>query len=127
MQYRRDYTQGASYFFTVVTFRRVGFFNTDEAVSRLRGAFKEEMARRPFVIDAIVILPDHIHSVWTLPQADADYSMRWRNIKRSFTQQVAVSDRPAVFASRRHKGEQAIWQRRFLRQKLRTGLGTSDS
>jgi putative transposase len=83
MQYRRDYTQGASYFFTVVTFRRVGFFNADEAVSRLRGAFKEEMVRRPFVIDAIVILPDHIHSVWTLPQEDADYSMRWRNIKRS--------------------------------------------
>lgn len=119
MQYRRDYTQGASYFFTVVTFRRVGFFNTDEAVSRLRSAFKEEMARRLFVIDAIVILPDHIHSVWTLPQADADYSMRWRNIKRSFTQQVAVSDRPAVFASRRHKGEQAIWQRRFWEHRIR--------
>ncbi len=50
MQYRRDYTQGASYFFTVVTFRRVGFFNTDEAVNRLRSAFKQEMARRPFVI-----------------------------------------------------------------------------
>jgi putative transposase len=115
MQYRRDYTQGASYFFTVVTFRRVGFFNTDEAVSRLRSAFKEEMARRPFVIDAIVILPDHIHSVWTLPKEDTDYSMRWRNIKRSFT---AVNERPAVFASRQHKGEQAIWQRRFWEHRI---------
>ncbi len=66
-----------------------------------------------------MILPDHIHSVWTLPQADADYSMRWRNIKRSFTQQVTASERPAVFASRRHKGEQAIWQRRFWEHRIR--------
>jgi putative transposase len=119
MQYRRDYTQGASYFFTLVTFRRVRFFKDENAIACLRNAFKDEMARRPFVIDAIVILPDHIHSVWTLPKEDADYSMRWRNIKRSFTQQVAISERPNVFASRRHKGEQAIWQRRFWEHRIR--------
>jgi putative transposase len=104
-----------------------GFLTTEVAVNQLRQAFKDEMARRPFIIDAIVILPDHIHSIWTLPKDDADYSIRGRNIKRTFTQQIAPYNRPAVFASRRHKGEQAIWQRRFLRHKLRTGLGTSDS
>lgn len=119
MQYRRDYTKGATYFFTVVTFCRSRFLNTEEAIAGLRSAFKEEMARRPFVIDAIVILPDHLHSIWTLPKEDADFSIRWRNIKLSFTQQVAVSERPAVFASRRHKSEQAIWQRRFWEHRIR--------
>ncbi|WP_411728584.1 REP-associated tyrosine transposase [Methyloglobulus sp.] len=119
MQYRRDFTEGATYFFTVVTFRRARFLNTEDAVARLRTAFKEERVRRPFVVDAIVILPDHIHSIWTLPEGDADYSIRWRNIKRTFTQRIAESDRPAVFASRRHKGEQAIWQRRFWEHRIR--------
>lgn len=74
MQYRRDYTLGATYFFTVITFRRVPLFNRPGAVAGLRTAFSEEMARRPFTIDAIVIMPDHIHTIWTLPPDDADYS-----------------------------------------------------
>ena len=119
MQYRRDYTQGASYFFTVVTFRRVKFLQSVEAVNFMRQAFKDEMTRRPFIIDAIVIMPDHIHSVWTLPDGDADYSMRWRNIKRAFTQHITPEQRPAVYASRQHKGEQAIWQRRFWEHRIR--------
>jgi len=60
-----------------------------EAVAILREAIRAEKARRPFQIDAMVILPDHIHAIWTLPPDDADYSIRWRNIKRSFTQQIA--------------------------------------
>ena len=57
--------------------------------------------------------------LWTLSKDDADYSIRWRNIKRAFIQQIAPDDRPAVFASRRHKGEQAIWQRRFWEHRIR--------
>jgi putative transposase len=119
MRYRRDYTEGATYFFTVVTFRRIRLFNRPEAVAYLRTAFREEMMRRPFHIDAIVIMPDHLHTVWTLPPNDADYSIRWRNIKRSFTARIPPHQRPAVFASRRHKGEQAIWQRRFWEHRIR--------
>ncbi len=85
MQYRRDYTHGATYFFTAVTFRRMQLFNHPVTIAALRTAFREEMARRPFTIDAIVIMPDHIHAIWTLPPGDADYSMCWRNIKRAFT------------------------------------------
>jgi len=51
----------------------------------VRAAIRGEMARRPFYIDTIVIMPKHIHAIWTLPPNDADYSIRWRNIKRSFT------------------------------------------
>jgi putative transposase len=119
MRYCRNHTQGASYFFTVITFRRVRFLTSKAAVNQLHQAFKDEMTRRPFMIDAIVILPDHIHSLWTLPKDDADYSIRCRNIKRAFTQQITPDDRPAVFASRRHKGEQVIWQRRFWEHRIR--------
>lgn len=95
MQYRRDLTAGATYFFTVVTFRRNRLFAQAENIEKLRGAFREENQPRPFHIDAIVILPDHIHAIWTLPSGDSDYSMRWRNIKRSFTAVIDSEQRPA--------------------------------
>jgi putative transposase len=85
----------------------------------LRTAFRGEIARRPFYIDDIVIMPEHIHAIWTLPPDDADYSIRWRNIKRSFTATIPPEQRPAVFASRQHKHEQAIWQRRFWEHRIR--------
>ena len=118
MQYRRDYRNGATYFFTVVTFARQPLFNQAEAVARLRTAFQEEMARRPFKMNAVVILPDHVH-LWTMPADDADYSMRWRNIKRKFTIGIADEKRRPVHASRRSKHEQAIWQRRFWEHRIR--------
>ena len=120
MHYRRDYTAGASYFFTVVMFRRLPLLGSREAVAILREAIRAEKARRPFQIDAMVILPDHIHALWTLPPDDADYSIRWRNIKRSFTQHTNPVKRPTVFGSRQRKGEQAIWQRRFWEHRIRT-------
>ena len=119
MNYRRDYSTGATYFFTVVTFGRRKLFNHPEAVARLRVAFSEEMVRRPFHIDAIVILPDHLHAIWTLPTEEADYSIRWRNIKRSFTASVPIEQRPVVLGSRQRKQEQAIWQRRFWEHRIR--------
>ena len=119
MQYRRDYTPGASYFFTLVTFCRKPLFDQPESVADLRRAFSEEMARRPFFIDAIVIMPDHIHAIWTLPLNDADYSIRWRNIKRTFTLTIPQDKRPKVSGSRQRKQEQAIWQRRFWEHRIR--------
>ncbi|QSA99158.1 transposase [Methylococcus sp. EFPC2] len=119
MRYRRDYTEGATYFFTVVVFRRIHLFDDPDRVRQLRAAFRAERARRPFSIDAIVIMPDHIHAVWTMPAGDADYSIRWRNIKRALTQQIETENRPAVSARRRHKKEQAIWQPRFWEHRIR--------
>jgi putative transposase len=119
MQYRRDYTSGATFFFTLVTFRRIPLFTQPEAVASLRKAFREEMARRPYQMDAVVILPDHLHVIWTLPANDADYSIRWRNIKRGFTATVPTGHRPVVCASRQNKQEQAIWQRRFWEHRIR--------
>ncbi|MGR9053429.1 MAG: REP-associated tyrosine transposase [Gammaproteobacteria bacterium] len=119
MQYRRDYSQGATYFFTVVTFMRQPLFGRPETVDYLRQAIRQEMERRPFVIDAVVVMPDHLHALWSLPTGDADYSIRWRDIKRAFTARIPENQRAHVRGSRQHKHEQAIWQRRFWEHRIR--------
>jgi putative transposase len=87
MRYRRVYIKGGSCFFTVVTEKRREIFADDGNVKRLRAAFKTVMQKRPFVIDAAVVLPDHLHFIRTLPENDSDYSTRWRLIKSAFTTQ----------------------------------------
>ena len=74
MRYRRVYIQGGCYFFTVVTEKRRKIFADDDNVKRLRAAFKTVMQKYPFIIDAAVVLPDHLHFIWTLPEYDSDYS-----------------------------------------------------
>jgi Transposase and inactivated derivatives len=75
----------------------------------LREAFREVRREQPFRIDAIVVLPDHLHTVWTLPPDDADYAGRWRRIKSLFSRTVAASN---AQISKNARGEYALWQRR---------------
>jgi len=75
MQYRRAKTPGASYFFTVVTHQRQKLFQHLECIEVLRQAFRQVKQHHPFTIDAIVVLPDHLHCIWTLPPNDADFMM----------------------------------------------------
>jgi putative transposase len=77
------------------------------------------MTNHPLKIDAIVILPDHLHALWTLPVGDADFSTRWRLIKSNFSTHCDSSYQGHVSASRRHKREKAIWQRRFWEHQIR--------
>jgi len=86
MRYRRARETGGTFFFTVVTHNRREFLSNPESVALLRSVFKNVMARHPFHIDALVIMPDHLHAIWTLPDGDTDYSIRWSLIKRGFTQ-----------------------------------------
>ncbi|MDM8568472.1 transposase [Thiotrichales bacterium HSG1] len=81
MQYRRAYIQGSSYFFTLVTEQRRKLFIDDTNVYLLYQAFHHVMKKRPFTTDAIVVLPEHLHCIWTLPPNDADFSTWWRLIK----------------------------------------------
>ncbi|WP_459871529.1 REP-associated tyrosine transposase, partial [Endothiovibrio diazotrophicus] len=83
MEFRRARTEGATYFFTVVAEHRRPLLV--ENVERLRKAFRVVRAKRPFTIDAVVVLPDHLHSLWTLPEGDSDYAGRWMAIKRNFS------------------------------------------
>ncbi|NJL38970.1 MAG: transposase [Leptolyngbyaceae cyanobacterium SM1_4_3] len=119
MQYRRAKTAGATYFFTVVTYQRQRLFHQPEMVDLLRSAFRTVKARFPFAIDAIVVLPDHLHCLWTLPEGDADFSKRWRLIKSEFSRHCPDVYKQQRSASRLDKGEQAIWQRRFWEHQIR--------
>ena len=119
MQYRRAFTPGGTYFFTVVTEGRRPLLRSVEAVDVLREAFRVISQSRPFVIDAIVILPDHIHCIWTLPPGDADFATRWRLIKTRFTKRCPLALRGLPNSARVAKGEQAVWQHRYWEHLIR--------
>ena len=81
-RYRRANDAGCSYFFTIVTYRRQKFLCDEPVRTALRKAIITVQEKRPFAIDAWVLLPDHLHCIWTLPPGDADFSVRWNQIKR---------------------------------------------
>lgn len=84
-QFRRCFVPGGHYFFTVVTRDRRTLLTDAPIINALRDAFRRERQRRPFAIDAAVILPDHLHCIWQLPPDDADFPARWREIKKAVT------------------------------------------
>ena len=113
--YRRNLVAGGTYFFTVtLADRRADWLVRD--IQCLRKAFRLARRKQPFAIDAIVVLPDHLHCIWTLPSGDADYSHRWRLIKGSFSRALVHTNRPI---RRNAKGEYNVWQRRFWEHTVR--------
>jgi REP element-mobilizing transposase RayT len=87
VDYRRNFLAGGTFFFTVNLAERHLQLLTDH-VDDLRTAFRETRRRHPFTIDAMVVLPDHLHAVWTLPEGDADFATRWRLIKSAFSRRL---------------------------------------
>ena len=83
----------------------------------MREAVRRAQEGHPFTIDAMVVLPDHIHAIWTLPPDDSDFSVRWRLIKIAFAQAVPKTERRS--AVRLARGERGIWQRRFWEHLIR--------
>ena len=118
MQYRRSHQPGGSYFFTLVTHQRQPLLSIPENIDRLRIVFKREKEKYPFAIDAIVILPDHLHAIWSLPEDDQDYSGRWSRIKRHFSA-GCIGAVASQSISRRNKREKPVWQRRFWEHTIR--------
>jgi putative transposase len=119
MHYRRAKTSGATYFFTLVTYRRQPLFNHPDCTQILRQAFHTVKQNHPFTIEAIVVLPDHLHCIWTLPPTDANFSKHWQLIKSEFTRHCPTQFRRQRSDARKHKGEQAVWQRCFWEHELR--------
>ncbi|HTO66960.1 MAG TPA: transposase [Bradyrhizobium sp.] len=114
--YRRNVVPGGSFFFTVnLADRRLSLLTTH--VDVLRAAFRETQLRHPFTIDAIVVLPDHLHAVWTLPEGDADFATRWRLIKATFSRNIPPGER--ISAGRAARGGRGIWQRRYWEHTIR--------
>jgi len=115
-EYRRNWTPGGSYFFTLALADRSSGLLVRE-IDRLRDAVRQVRVRWPFRIDAWVVLPDHLHAVWTLPPGDADYATRWRLIKSNFSRGLPT-DEPRS-QSRIAKGERGLWQRRYWEHGIR--------
>ncbi len=114
--YRRYRVPGGTYFFTVnLLERRLDLLVRH--IDDLREAVRATKRERPFHIDAWVVLPDHMHCVWTLPPGDDDFSNRWKNIKIRFVQKLPRTERRS--SVRIAKGERAIWQRRFWEHLIR--------
>lgn len=110
MEYRRIRQEGGTYFFTVNLAERSSTLLVDR-VNDLRRAVRTVKQRHPFDIVAWVVLPDHPHAIWTLPDGDGDCATRWMLIKAGFSRSIPRGER--IRASRRRKGERGIWQRRF--------------
>jgi putative transposase len=120
--YRRWRQPGGTYFFTVVTYGRRPIFDSDVARRLLRQAFLEALAIQPFVVDAIVVLPDHLHALWTLPSGDEDFSTRWGTIKKHFSSRWIASGGSSgvVSASKSRDRRVGVWQRRFWEHWIRS-------
>jgi putative transposase len=118
-RYIRTQVPGATWFFTATLQDRSARWLVDH-VATLRACVARARQLHPFHIDAMVVLPDHVHALWTLPADDTDYSRRWQLIKRSFTQRLldeGVLDAGARFG--RRAGERSVWQRRFWEHQIR--------
>jgi putative transposase len=114
--YRRAFVPGGTWFFTANLLDRRSSLLVDE-IDALREATRRTRERFPFRIDAFVVLPDHIHAIWSLPPGDADFSLRWRLIKSRFARAIPKQEwRNPV---RQKRGERAIWQRRFWEHLIR--------
>ncbi len=118
--YRRAHVPGGTFFFTVVTHRRRRLFHVDANRTLLGEVIRECHRDWPFEMNAIVLLPDHLHAIWTLPRGDANYSGRWSVIKKEFTTRfLANGGRDMqVSSGKRNEQRRGVWQRRFWEHTL---------
>ena len=103
VQYRRNWLPGGTYFFTVTLADRSSTLLVDR-VDALRDATRKVRAAMPFEIVAAVVMPDHLHALWTLSAGDADYATRWRLLKTHFTKSLGIA---------------TPWQRRYWEHTIR--------
>jgi len=113
--YRRNFIPGGTYFFTITLADRRSKVLVDH-IGALRSAFRAARRVQPFAIDAIVVLPDHLHAILTLPSNDADFPGRWRRIKGHFSSALIEA---RIDLKRWPNGDLALWQRRFWEHTIR--------
>ncbi|MBC7946083.1 MAG: transposase, partial [Burkholderiales bacterium] len=114
--YRRNFIPGGTFFFTVVLAQRSAQLLVQH-VDTLKSAFRTTRLDHPFSVEAVVVLPDHLHCIWTLPPEDCDFATRWKKIKASFSRHIPKDEQRS--ASRIDKGERGIWQRRYWEHTIR--------
>ena len=114
--YLRHRVAGGTYFFTVNLAERRSAMLVED-IDALRAAFVATRRARPFKLDAIVVLPEHLHCLWTLPVGDDDFPVRWAQIKAGFSRHVACDEYRR--RSRIRKRERGVWQRRYWEHLIR--------
>ena len=119
--YRRALT-GTTYFFTVVTHQRRPILCDDAVRTALREGMQRVRTRLPFDLDAIVLMPDHLHCIWTLPDGDTNFSLRWSQIKYHVSYTCGDQYPATLSKSRQRQRSCAIWQRRFWEHQIRNEL-----
>jgi putative transposase len=115
--YRRNRVPGGTYFFTANLQNRDSSLLV-ERIDALRQAVRRVRELMPFHIDAWVVLPEHMHTLWTLPEGDADFPRRWQAIKMLFSTSTPTGE--TLTETRRHRGERCIWQRRYWEHTIRS-------
>ena len=115
--YRRAKIEGATYFFTVNLLERRDNSLLVQEIDTLRNVVRRVKGKYPFRIDGWVVLPDHLHAIWTMPKGDGDNSLRWRLIKTGFARALPKTERRSPI--RQAAGERGIWQRRFWEHCIR--------
>lgn len=115
VNYRRDYSKGAIYFFTVTLQNRQSTYLTSY-IDLLGHVFRQVRAKAYFTTHAIVVLPEHLHTIWELPPDDCDYSLRWRLIKTGFAQGLINKK---ISLIKNHRKEYNLWQNRFWEHRIR--------
>jgi len=120
-EYRRAYLPGGTFFFTVVTYKRNPILTDNTSRTLLHDAFQNVKIRYPFTMDAICLLPDHLHCIWTLPEGDSNYAIRWKEIKRIFSRQYGrqFGSPEKRNQSREKRLESTVWQRRYWEHAIR--------
>lgn len=120
-QYRRSKTKGGAFFFTVCTLGRQPLLIQAGVRTALRAAIKLVRSKYPFSIDAWVLMPDHLHCIWTLPEDGANFGLRWALIKQQVTKRCAHIFHPegGQSTSRIKRRESGLWQRRFWEHQIR--------
>ncbi len=120
-EYRRSWVPGGTFFFTLVTFNRRPIFSSEANCQLFTRVWNDVQSRHPFESIAACVLPDHIHAIWKLPEDDADYPMRWKEIKRLFTQEYNRNNLKGMVRSQSQQiqGEATIWHRRYWEHTIR--------
>ena len=115
--YKRAWIPGGTFFFTVNLAQRENNTLLIDKIDLLHRAFNSVQASHPFAMDAIVVLPEHLHCVWRLPKGDDRFDLRWRMIKAVFSRSLIVEEN--ISASRTRHRERGIWQRRYWEHAIR--------
>lgn len=118
--YRRAFIPGGTYFFTVNLLQRHNSNLLITEIQLLRDTVRKVRQRYPFQINAWVVLPEHLHCIWTLPPGDSNYSLRWRLIKSGFSRGLPIIERRSKV--RIAAGERGIWQRHYWEHVIRDDL-----